>query len=362
MLRQRLALVMFSGILSFLLAGCEVKLDNNKTSSPEATATATATTSSTPAPVDGSLSAPGATVSAPTDGVTGLDGELIPADASPSRDAYAIRNNVRYGLSQIQKKKDARDSSVVASVQWTRPWIEQLRALNDPQDRKLLEYGDLLIPQALQAANAPLSPPAAGSINSDNRPTSGTAPTTPATTTPTPTTPANPPTNAAVRVPYMNQYDNAIAGSATCQNTSIAMTLRAYGWNGSPDDLTQEFGRDLGKTPEGAQTVFNTVARRAGLRMRATAHRGSLSDFRAALKRGPAITYGWFTPSGHVVVTTGFNGSSYTVNDPGGQWNQVYKGSVNGYANGNGVTYSARSYESAIVEGNVWWVDFQPAS
>lgn len=140
------------------------------------------------------------------------------------------------------------------------------------------------------------------------------------------------------------------------------MTLNALGWKGRPDDITREFGRKLGQTPEGVAQIINAIASRSGLKYRAKSHRSPLSSFKSALGNGfPVITHGWFTKSGHVVCVKGYENGNYIVNDPAGKWNGCMYGSINGWVSGEDVRYDAASFERAIDDGTVWYTEIVPA-
>lgn len=161
---------------------------------------------------------------------------------------------------------------------------------------------------------------------------------------------------ADASTPYFNQNDNDFFSASTCQNTSLAMVLAKYGWNGTPDQVTKTFGKDMAQTPAGLEHVFNGLAQDAGLSVRIKSHTdGTMELINKLLAEGkPVIAHGWFTPSGHVVTITGFDGQNYTVNDPAGEWNGKFKG---GYSSGSGkaVKYSKEALTEALVEdGEVW--------
>lgn len=179
----------------------------------------------------------------------------------------------------------------------------------------------------------------------------------------TPQTPAPSPTSGTPNpIPYFCQWDNTIDDFGTCQNTSIAMTLNSLGWDGRPDDITREFGRKLGQTPEGVAQIINEIASRSGLKYRAISNRSSLSSFKSALEKGfPVITHGWFTKSGHVVCVKGYDNGKYIVNDPAGKWDGGMYGSINGWVSGEDVEYEADSFEQAIDDGSVWYTEIVPA-
>ncbi|HNW36498.1 MAG TPA: C39 family peptidase [Candidatus Ozemobacteraceae bacterium] len=192
------------------------------------------------------------------------------------------------------------------------------------------------------------------------------------TSTSTPAESSAPPSTDAARpspegqktpnpVPYFSQWDNTIDDFATCQNTSIAMTLNSLGWKGSPDDITGEFGRKLGQTPDGVAEIINTLAARSGLPYRAKSHEAPLASFKEAVTKGlPVITHGWFTKSGHVVCVKGYENGNYIVNDPAGKWNEEMYGSINGWVSGEDVQYDAESFEKAI-EDDVWYTEIVPS-
>lgn len=153
----------------------------------------------------------------------------------------------------------------------------------------------------------------------------------------------------STELPYFYQYDNYVSPGSTCQNTSIAMLLAKYGWQGVPDDITREWGKDYAQSPEGLANVFNTIAQREGIRARLEpVVYGTLEEFQRLLREGkPTIVHGYFTGYGHVLVATGFDGQSYTVKDPAGRWSERFMG---GYTSGsgNGVSYSASAFNAAI--------------
>ncbi|HEY3351627.1 MAG TPA: C39 family peptidase [Polyangia bacterium] len=171
-------------------------------------------------------------------------------------------------------------------------------------------------------------------------------------------------------VPYFYQGNNALEPWSTCQNTSAAMVLAYYGWQGVPDDLTAEFGKDLGQTPAGLAGIFNTIAARSGITQRIVGHDdGVVADVQALLAAGkPVIVHGYFTAGGHVVVTLGFDGSSYTVNDPAGHWSEEFGA---GYLDGDdqvghAIRYHAAPFEAAIATTDgtspdvVWYHEITP--
>lgn len=169
-------------------------------------------------------------------------------------------------------------------------------------------------------------------------------------------------------IPYFYQYANQLSPGATCQNTSIAMVLAAFGWGGHPDDITAEFGRSYAQSPAGLEDVFNRLAQRSGISARIEATQsGTIAGLRALASAGkPTIVHGYFTSYGHVLVVTGFDGTHYTVNDPAGTWNRIFQG---GYpygwepTAGRGIRYPKAAFELAvgsyngvnIADGSLWY-------
>ena len=169
--------------------------------------------------------------------------------------------------------------------------------------------------------------------------------------------------------PYYYQYNNALHGGSSCQNTSLAMVLQHYGVKVSPDDITSRYGKDLAQSPAGLARVFNAYASEAGIPQRMTAHQdGTMDDVDALLAEGkPVIVHGYFT-AGHVVVTLGKTDDGYVVNDPAGRWNERWKGGYGGgtATNGNNAVYDSGAFESAIATSDgrtylpIWYHEITP--
>lgn len=165
-------------------------------------------------------------------------------------------------------------------------------------------------------------------------------------------------------VPYFYQYSNGYNPSGSCQNTSLAMMLKYYGLNTTPDNLSNTYGTNLGQTVSGLQQIFNEKAAAAGLsfRDRGTTT-GSVTRMRQLLAAGtPVIVHGYFTNFGHVMVVLGYDGTYYYCNDPAGRWSQQYK--YGGYSQTNAtegiaVRYDKAAFEAAVSpDGYVWLHEF----
>jgi hypothetical protein len=157
--------------------------------------------------------------------------------------------------------------------------------------------------------------------------------------------------SAEEAVPYFYQYDNELHPGSTCQNTSVAMVLAHLGWDGTPDDITREWGTTYAQSPDGLNYMFNTITNEYWLPGALwTTTTGEIEEFRSAASGGNVIiVHGYFTGYGHVVVVTGFDGTHYTVNDPAGEWGGEFGGGYTGQPeDGRAVEYSAAQFEAAI--------------
>lgn len=161
---------------------------------------------------------------------------------------------------------------------------------------------------------------------------------------------------SSLDIPYFWQYDNELHPSASCQNTSVAMVLKYSGWEGVPDDITREWGKDFAQSPESLNYLFNTISTDHFLRAAlTTTTTGTLEGFREAVAGGSAvIVHGYFTSYGHVLVVNGIDSNgNYVVNDPAGLWSQEFKGGYlydidSSAADGDGIVYEKEAFEVAI--------------
>jgi uncharacterized protein YvpB len=183
--------------------------------------------------------------------------------------------------------------------------------------------------------------------------------------------PDQPPPGDWPDVPYFYQYSNSLSPGVSCQNTSVAMLLAWYGWTGDPDVITSTWGTAYAQSPAGLAEVFNQYAKGMGIPQRLVAHTsGSVSGLRALLEQGkPVIIHGYFTSAGHVVVTLGFDGADYVVNDPAGTWSQSFKG---GYpygwepTAGKAIRYGKAAFEAAVATSDgysylpLWYHEITP--
>lgn len=164
-------------------------------------------------------------------------------------------------------------------------------------------------------------------------------------------------------VPYFFQYANTYEPGATCANTTMAMLLKYYGANYTPDQIYTEF-RKQSQDEFKFDTIFNRLAARAGLKQRIRVHMetGSVAQMEAELnKQRPVIIHGKFTSSGHVMLLIGNDGTNYTMNDPAGVWGQsLCNGAGYGGSGGAGVRYARGIVGKAITtpwQGNCTYFD-----
>jgi hypothetical protein len=164
--------------------------------------------------------------------------------------------------------------------------------------------------------------------------------------------------NTVQGVPYRSQRDNYYTPSGSCQNTCISMLLGHYGLTVDPDSLTERWGTDDGQTPSGAEYLFETLAWENGLEVRANSSQSTtMDDIEAAVDADtPVMTFGWFTPSGHIVVVVGYDDDTIYAHDPYGTWNERYYGTHTA-GGGDTVAYDRDAFEQAVApDGYVWTV------
>ena len=161
-------------------------------------------------------------------------------------------------------------------------------------------------------------------------------------------------------MPYFYQYHNNYYPASTCQNTAIAMLLKYYGWQGTPDKITKKFGKMKAQYGGGFSEVFNYYARNNNLNMRIRNNVNiSPRYIENQLKQGkPVVAHGKFTGYGHIIVLLGYDDEYYYANDPAGKWNQEYKG---GYKqrtaeNGKYVRYKKENLLRAMERSIGLWI------
>ncbi len=160
-------------------------------------------------------------------------------------------------------------------------------------------------------------------------------------------------------IPYFYQMYNKNNPSGSCQNTSIAMVLKYYGANVTPDQISNYYGTSKAQTVSGLQSVFDSEAAYFKLSIRdAGTTKGTFTKLEQQLRAGkPVIAHGYTTGYGHVVVFVGYDDNYYYVNDPYGKWDgRAYSsGYVKNSTAGKYVKYRKSDVKKAFApDGYIW--------
>lgn len=143
-----------------------------------------------------------------------------------------------------------------------------------------------------------------------------------------------------LRVRYFSQRDNVYDPSRTCNVTSVAMVLDYYGIR--PKEPKEQLEDELYKlmSAKGMNTLLHSdlvkVMGIYGVESKFSTVT-PFQEIRKSIDKGnPVIFSGRFTPSGHIVVITGYSDvhSEWIVNDPWGDWYSKYNN-----RNGSNVRY-----------------------
>lgn len=125
-------------------------------------------------------------------------------------------------------------------------------------------------------------------------------------------------------VPYKSQRDNSNNPDGACNVTSIAMCLEFLGIprrrsSGQFEDELYGYalGRGLSRhNPNDLATIVRDYGARDAFDSHATV--SAVKDWLAS--GNPAVTHGYFTKSGHIVVLVGYDDAGFIVHDPYGEW------------------------------------------
>ncbi|MGB8699743.1 MAG: C39 family peptidase [Thermosynechococcaceae cyanobacterium] len=175
-------------------------------------------------------------------------------------------------------------------------------------------------------------------------------------------TPAN---TIKLNVPYKSQRDNVNNPDGSCNVTSIAMCLEFLGISrkcsgGQFEDelyqyaldhnLSRNSPYDLAKIVQdyGAKDAFDSCA--------------TIEEVKKWLASGnPAVTHGYFTSSGHIIVLAGYDESGFLAEDPYGEWcPNGYDRNVPGSydTKGKDLHYSYQLIQRTCCTDNEFWVHF----
>ncbi|MBW4680212.1 MAG: C39 family peptidase [Microcoleus vaginatus WJT46-NPBG5] len=130
-----------------------------------------------------------------------------------------------------------------------------------------------------------------------------------------------------LKVPYLSQNDNTLDPQSSCNVTSVAMVLQYLGARRREEyskfkQFEDELHRccaDRGwnrRDPNHLSHLIRLYKCRDNFTTQCTPE--VLRDW---LDMGlPAITHGWFTGSGHIIVIVGYDDKGFYVHDPYGEW------------------------------------------
>ena len=132
------------------------------------------------------------------------------------------------------------------------------------------------------------------------------------------------PPSVKLSVPYKSQRDNHNYPDGTCNVTALAMciaflkpTLKPA--SGQLEDELYRYAIDNGLNYQDAYDMAKIVEV-YGLRDRFETH-ASIREIKEWLAAGnPAVTHGYFTPSGHIITLVGYDENGFIVHDPFGEW------------------------------------------
>lgn len=175
------------------------------------------------------------------------------------------------------------------------------------------------------------------------------------------------PKRAQLDVPYKSQTDNVNNPTGSCNVTSLAMCMEflkpgitAKGQGQLEDELYQ-YALNKGLSRHSPYDLAK-IMQDYGFRDRFT-ELASIAEIKAWLAEGkPAITHGYFTSFGHIIVLVGYDETGFLVHDPYGEWfASGYDRNVPGGHNEKG-KFQHYSYtlikNACIPEDGSFWVHF----
>jgi hypothetical protein len=173
------------------------------------------------------------------------------------------------------------------------------------------------------------------------------------------------PETLKLNVPYKSQLDNEENPTGSCNVTSIAMCLEYLGakrrqsFDQFEDELYRyAIERELSRhDPNDLAKIVRDYGCRDDFRTNATI--GQVQDWLAEGK--PAVTHGYFTSFGHIVVLVGFDETGFLVHDPYGEWTaRGYDRNVPGGQNQKGkyIHYSYPMIRALCIPDGSFWVHF----
>jgi Peptidase_C39 like family len=133
------------------------------------------------------------------------------------------------------------------------------------------------------------------------------------------------PASVKLDIPYKSQRDNELNPDGSCNVTSLAMCLEFLGASrkedyGQFEDELYDYADRHGLSrhdPHDLALIVEAYGCRDDFRTNATIEQ--VKEWLAAGK--PAVTHGYFTDFGHIVVLAGYDEQGFLVHDPFGEWN-----------------------------------------
>jgi len=171
----------------------------------------------------------------------------------------------------------------------------------------------------------------------------------------------NPP-SVKLKIPYKSQLDNEYNPTGSCNVTSIAMCLQFLGAKGKSayrqfpqfEDELYEYALDQGLSRHNPYDLAKIV-RDYGYQDYFT-ESATIEDVQDWLASGnPAVTHGYFTSFGHVIVFAGYNENNFIVHDPYGEW---YPSGYDTSVSGEYLEYSYRLIRNVCMADGNFWVHF----
>lgn len=173
------------------------------------------------------------------------------------------------------------------------------------------------------------------------------------------------PKTVKLMVPYKSQRDNEENPDGACNVTCLAMCLdylgakRRTGLGQFEDELYNYAVRNnLNRhDPHDLAVIVERYGCRDDFRTNATIEQ--VQDWLSDGK--PAITHGYFTSFGHIVVLAGFDDKGFLAHDPYGEWTSAgYRRNLPGSQGEKGkyIHYSYRLIQALCIPDGSFWVHF----
>ncbi len=127
-----------------------------------------------------------------------------------------------------------------------------------------------------------------------------------------------------LEVPYKSQTDNFYNPTGSCNVTSIAMGLEYFGVQKKTtiqqlEDELYISMQQLGLSRHSPADLA-TMVTRYGIKDK-LAFNATIEGVQKHLEGGnPAVTHGYFTSFGHIIVLVGYDERGFIVHDPYGEW------------------------------------------